>query len=147
MSFLGHGCSPSFPAFPVRELMLLGCQLAAMLWSFQKTSSAVPLQKPPRGQRDFCVHVRVCACLCWGETEYIGDLNAYLYFSFKLVGIRHLIQHIVFKISAVACWMLFCKEMWNIFLCNNCNLARFKAMPSLLFHVLFCHLLRDSESI
>lgn len=100
-----------FPAFPVRELMFLDCQLATMLWSVQKNSSAVPLQKPPHGQKDFCVHVRA-APVCAGERwEYIGDLNAYLYFSFKLVGIRHIIQHIAFKISAVACWMLCHKEM------------------------------------
>lgn len=99
-----------FPAFTVRDLFPLDCQLAMIFWSFQITSSTVPLQKPPRGQRDFCVHVRVWACVCLREMEYVGDLNAYLYFSFKLVGIRHIIQHIAFKISAVACWMLCCRS-------------------------------------
>lgn len=96
--------SPVFPAFPVRDLILLDCQLTMVIWSFQITSSAVPLQKPLRSQRDFCVRARVCVCVCVGEgeMEYVGDVNAYLYFSFKLVGIRHIIQHIAFKISAVA---------------------------------------------
>lgn len=44
----------SYPAFPVWDLILLDCQLTTMIWSFQITSSAVPLQKPQAGQRDFC---------------------------------------------------------------------------------------------
>lgn len=35
--------------------------------------------------------------------KYVGNVDSYLYFSFKLVGIRHIIQRIAFKISAVAC--------------------------------------------
>lgn len=33
-------------------------------------------------------------CAGKGEMEYVGDVNAYLYFLFKFVGLKHMIQHI-----------------------------------------------------